>query len=112
LHLIKEGAPVKYVHAEEGAYLTQLGIYFITNAPHPNAAKLFFHWFFSREGQTVYARTDQVVPLRKDVPQEHLPATLRYVEGQPLIAPHMEDLSADRGKELLQLGKQIFEEGK
>lgn len=112
LHLIKEGAPVKYVHAEEGAFLTNLGIYFIANAPHPNAAKLFLQWFFSREGQTVYARTSQVVPLRKDVPQDHLPASLRYVEGQRLIAPLMEELSAEKAQELLKRGKEIFEESK
>lgn len=112
LHLIKEGAPVKYVHAEEGAFLTNLGIYFIANAPHPNAAKLFLQWFFSREGQTVYSKNSQVVPLRKDMPQDHLPASLRYVEGQRLIAPRPEELSAERAIELLKLGKEIFEEGK
>lgn len=112
LHLMKERAPVKYVHAGEGAYLTQLGIYFIANAPHPNAARLFLHWFFSKDGQTTYATNSQVVPLRKDVPQDHLPASLRYVEGQHVVAPRLEDLSPDRGKELLQLGKQIFEEAK
>jgi iron(III) transport system substrate-binding protein len=112
LHLMKERAPVKYVHAEEGAFLTNLGIYFIANAPHPNAAKLFLQWFFSREGQTVYARNSQVVPLRKDVAQDYLPASMRYVQGQRLIAPLMEELSGEKAQELINLGKQIFEEGK
>ena len=36
----------------------------------------------------------------------------RYPEGQSVLMAAEEDLNADRVKELVALGKQIFEEGK
>jgi ABC-type Fe3+ transport system substrate-binding protein len=83
----------------------------LTNSPHPNAAKWLLHWIYTKEGQTIYARNHQVPSLRKDVPQDYLRPDMRYVEGQPLLMPSAEDLTAERTKELRDLAKQIFEDG-
>jgi iron(III) transport system substrate-binding protein len=110
--LVLEGAPVKFIHPKEGSHLATQGIHFISNAPHPNAAKLFLNWIYTREGQTLYATNHQVPSLRKDVSQDYLPAGMRYVEGRPLLVPDAEDLSAERTKELRALARKIFEGGK
>jgi iron(III) transport system substrate-binding protein len=112
--LLQEGAPVRYVHPKEGSHLATNGIYFIGNAPHPNAAKLFLHWLFTREGQATYAPRTLEISIRKDVPQDYLPADHRYVEGQPFMMAEWrkEDLAPERIKELSLLAKTIFEEKK
>lgn len=112
LALFKEGGPVKFIHPKEGSHLFVLGTSLVANAPHPNAAKLYFHWFYSKEGQTVYSRSNKVISLRKDVSQDHLPPDLRYIEGAPVMMPEAEDFGAEKSQELTKLGKQIFEEKK
>jgi iron(III) transport system substrate-binding protein len=106
--LIRQGAPVKFVVPKEGSYLSFQGIYSIVNAPHPNAARLFLHWFFTREGQEVYARKTLAISVRKDVGQDYLPADERYVEGQPYMMADPADSMPARLKELTSLGKDIF----
>ena len=62
--------PVKHLPTlKEGTYVSGgngiLGI--IKGAPHPNAAKLFFNWLLSREGQELHGRTAQQPTRRLDV---------------------------------------------
>jgi ABC-type Fe3+ transport system substrate-binding protein len=85
---------------------------FLTGVPHPNAAKVFINWFYSREGQTVYNQHHQSVSLRKDVPQDHLSPQERYVDGRPFFIQSLEDVEPGRPAETLILARKIFEEGK
>ena len=110
--LVLEGAPVKFIHSKEGSHVATQGVHLLANSPHPNAAKWLLHWIYTKEGQTIYATNHQVPSLRKDVPQDYLRPDMRYVEGQPLLMPAVEDLTAERTQELRLLAKQIFEEGK
>lgn len=110
--LIAEGAPVRFAQPKEGSHMANQGMDFIANAPHPNAAKVFIHWFFSREGQALYAPNNNAISVRKDVAQDYLPPDMRYIEGQPFMVADPEDLTAERTRQLLDLGRQIFEEGK
>jgi iron(III) transport system substrate-binding protein len=107
--LIKEGAPVKFVHPKEGSHLSTGGIAMILNAPHANAAKLFLNWFYTREGQMIYAPNMLTISVRKDVPQDYLPEGERYLEGAPILMAQPEDLSAEKSEELYKLAKEIFE---
>jgi len=109
--LLKQGAPVDYIHPKEGSFPFAQSMSYVTNAPHPNAAKVFIDWFYSREGQSLYSKNDGNVSLRKDVPHDHLPPSVRYVEGSPFMMPTAEDQQESRPLELLALGKQIFEQG-
>lgn len=67
--LILEGAPLKLLSMTEGSYVSNDDIGMVKGAPHPNAAKLFINWLFSREGQNVFAKAAASVDsMRKDVP--------------------------------------------
>jgi iron(III) transport system substrate-binding protein len=110
--LIEEGAPVKFVEPEEGLRLGTNGVELIANAPHPNAAKLFLHWFYTREGQTVYARNNRAVSVRKDVPQDYLPPDQRYVEGQKFMVADADDFTAEGSQRVTNLARKIFEKAK
>jgi len=62
--------PVKHLPTlKEGTYVSGgngiLGI--IKGAPHPNAAKVFFNWLLSREGQELHGKTAQQPTRRLDV---------------------------------------------
>jgi ABC-type Fe3+ transport system substrate-binding protein len=62
--------PVKQLSTlKEGTYVSGgngiVGI--IKGAPHPNAAKVFFNWLLSREGQELYGKTTQQPTRRLDV---------------------------------------------
>jgi iron(III) transport system substrate-binding protein len=62
--------PVKHLPTlKEGTYVSGgngiIGI--IKGAPHPNAAKLFFNWLLSREGQELHGKTAQQPTRRLDV---------------------------------------------
>ncbi len=71
---VRVGAPIKYMVAAEGTWLTGgpgvMGL--INKAPHPNAAKVFINWLLSKEGQTLYSRTNLTQSSRVDIPTEHL----------------------------------------
>ena len=113
LALMEQGAPLKFVHPREGSHLSESGISLIRNAPHSNAARLFLQWFFTKEGQTLFARTLPAVSVRKDVSQDSLPEGMRYIEGAPFLAKSLEDMRrSEKAAELRALAKQIFEEGK
>jgi iron(III) transport system substrate-binding protein len=108
--LIREGAPVKYSHPREGSFLTTQGVYLLANPAHPNAAKLFLQWFYTREGQDIYARNTHSISLRKDVSQEHIPPDERFVEGQPLMVAEWtsDELTPEKIAQGAALAKQIF----
>jgi len=106
--LVQEGAPVKYTYPKEGGHLSVQGIEMVANAPHPNATKLFFQWFYTKEGQSVYAPKTLAISVRKDIPQDYIPAGERYVEGQPFLMPDPEDFSVEKNKEISKIAEEIF----
>jgi iron(III) transport system substrate-binding protein len=110
--LQQEGAPVKYVHLKEGDYISVPGLYLLVNAPHPNAARAFINWFYSKEGQTTHSQHNLVISLRKDVPQDHLPPADRYLEGRSYRLADAEDITPEGSRRVMALGRQIFEAGK
>jgi len=110
--LVAEGAPVKFIQPKEGSHLAYIGTCVVAPVMHANAAKLFLNWLYTKEGQGVYAKSMNAVPLRKDVSQDHLAPNERYVEGRPIMAREAEDLTDKRAFELYALGKQIFVEKK
>lgn len=110
--LVREGAPVRFVQPKEGSHLAYIGTCSLSPVSHPNAAKLYLTWLYTQEGQSLYTKPMNAIPLRKDVSQDHVAANERYIEGQPFMARAVEDLTDQRAYELYALGKQIFEEKK
>jgi len=53
LRLIGTGAPLAIIYPTEGAPLVPVGSSVMAKAPHPNAARLFMHFFCSTEGQQI-----------------------------------------------------------
>jgi iron(III) transport system substrate-binding protein len=107
--VIQEGAPVRYLYPSEGGHLSVQGIEMIAKAPHSNAAKLFFHWFYTREGQSIYAPKTLAISVRKDVPQDYIPPDERYAEGQSFLMPTPEDFTVEKNKEITKLAGEIFD---
>ena len=108
--LVQEGGPVRFIQPKEGSHMAVQGVEFIANAPHMNAAKLFFHWFYTREGQSISAPKTNAISVRKDVPQDYLPPDERYVDGQPFMMPAPEDFTVEKNAELSKLAEEIFKQ--
>jgi len=72
---IKKGAPLNYMRNEGIATITANAL--AKDAPHPNAAWLFYRWSASEEGQKAYAAGGRLPPHPKVEPVEKIkPATL------------------------------------
>src|SRR3954464_2886339 len=54
LQLIQSGAPIVPVYPVEGTPAVTLNGAILKQAPHPNAARLFMNFMFSREGQQIF----------------------------------------------------------
>ncbi len=75
----KAGAPIKWISPVEGVYLSSGAsgsLSYFSQAPHPNAAKVFVNWFMTKEGLTIWSQSSLTQSARKDVPTDFL-----YPEG-------------------------------
>lgn len=66
-----KGSPIEVVVPEEGAILMTTPSMIMAKAPHPNAAKLFQDFQYSKEVSEVYVKNG-ASPLRPDVPDNPL----------------------------------------
>ena len=85
-----QGLPVDmFGRMKEGAGLSagQAILTRVSQAPHPNAAKVFINWFLSREGQISFqkalGKADEGSPdsLRIDIPKDAVDPRSRRVDG-------------------------------
>ncbi len=105
--LAKKGLPIKQIFLPKQVGLVRAGgsgccISVFSNAPHPNAAKLFANWFLSKEGQTL---THTLIPnidrssLRNDIPfgevapdQRRKPGVeYAFPDADPKFGPRQEE---------------------
>ncbi len=63
-----KGAPIEYVYPPDGVIGVPESWGIVTEAPHPEAAKLFLDWFLGVPGQTGYGEVLAYNSLRADVP--------------------------------------------
>ena len=64
-----EGAPLKAIDMAEGIPIYRSGaVALLQGSPHPNAARVFINWLFSKEGVTTFSKYSLTVGFRKDVP--------------------------------------------
>lgn len=68
--------PLKFLYPEEGTYVSINGMSIIKGAPHPNAAKLYFNFLLSEEGQDIGAKLAGWSPVRPGVKAEYPEADL------------------------------------
>ena len=76
---IKKGAPLGYMLSEGIATITANAL--AKDAPHPNAARLFYRWSASEEGQKAYAAGGRLPPHPKVEPVEKIRPAVVYPIG-------------------------------
>ncbi len=76
---IKKGAPLGYMVTEGIATITANAL--AKDAPHPNAARLFYRWSASEEGQKAYAAGGRLPPHPKVEPVEKIRPAILYPIG-------------------------------
>ena len=68
LQMIAKGAPLALVYPTEGTPSIPGGAGVMVDAPHPNAARLFDLFLFSRDGQKLLVDTARIRSFHPDVP--------------------------------------------
>ncbi len=102
------GAPVQWVVASEGDYLTGGGsLSFFDRAPHPNAARVFVNWILSKEGLTTWSRTALMSTSRKDVATDFLPPEARRKPNLQYFSTDSEE-AKEKATEATKLSKEIY----
>ena len=76
---IRKGAPLGYMLTEGIATITANAL--AKDAPHPNAARLFYRWSASEEGQKAYAAGGRLPPHPKVEPVEKIRPAVLYPIG-------------------------------
>ena len=76
---IKKGAPLGYMLTEGIGTITADAL--AKDAPHPNAAQLFYRWSASEEGQKAYAAGGRLPPHPKVEPMEKIRPAVVYPIG-------------------------------
>lgn len=76
---IRKGAPLGYMLNEGIATITANAL--AKDAPHPNAAKLFYRWSASEEGQKAYAEGGRLPPHPRVQPREKIKPAVVYPIG-------------------------------
>jgi iron(III) transport system substrate-binding protein len=76
---IKKGAPLGFMLTEGIATITANAL--AKDAPHPNAARLFYRWSASEEGQKAYAAGGRLPPHPKVEPREKIRPAVLYPIG-------------------------------
>ena len=67
LQMIASGAPIALVYPAEGTPSIPGGAGVVVDAPHPNAARLFALYLFSRDGQQLLADMARIRSFHPDV---------------------------------------------
>ena len=83
--LIGSGAPIALVYPVEGTPAAVLNGVVMQRAPHPNAARLFINFMFSREGQQIFADYGfrSVHPEVRDPPGRKPLAEIKVLRTDP-----------------------------
>lgn len=90
---VEAGAPLDFVRPVEGSYMTSGSgtLFYMKNAPHPNAAKIFINWILTKEGQTIFSKSLAAPSSRIDVTTEGMDANL-------ILRPGIKYLNSDDEK--------------
>lgn len=85
-----------------------------SQAPHPNAAKVFLNWYLSREGQMAFQRIgrpgEHPNSRRIDIPKGDVSPEQRLVDGRKYIDTNRAEWQETLGTAILPLAKKIMEE--
>jgi iron(III) transport system substrate-binding protein len=86
---LKQGNPIKIIYPKEGVPLVVSPVAIAKDAPHPNAAKLFMEFIFSKESQQLLADKEG---LYTGHPEVTYPADKPKLKDLKLLAPNADEL--------------------
>jgi iron(III) transport system substrate-binding protein len=79
--------------------------------PHPNAARVYANWMFSKEGQQAMVDIEGLFSVRADVDESRLPARVKQVPGVKYTNANSETLAAtDLAKSMRDLVTKAIDE--
>lgn len=83
---LTQGVPLQAIDMAEGTVVNgrSAGLVLVQGAPQPNAARVFFNWFMSQEGQTVFHKAQGTISYRNDVPDFVLTGA-RLTPANPIL---------------------------
>jgi iron(III) transport system substrate-binding protein len=103
--LLEDGAPVGFVYPKSGTTTSANVGLVAKNAPHPNAAKVFFNWLMTEQGQKYLQEYCGLSVTRKGIPPlSKLPATSELSnvkDGEKILTP-------ERQKKIVDNWRQVF----
>lgn len=109
---VQAGAPVALYTPQGGSAVTtgNSNTSMLNRAPHPNAAKLFINWLFTKEAQIPFSVVQTYPSLRLDVPTTHIePGKLAYRDANAkYIVSDTEEFQLKVRPEGLKLVAEIF----
>ncbi|MEA2986068.1 MAG: hypothetical protein QOD94_2322, partial [Alphaproteobacteria bacterium] len=101
--LRQEGLPIDSVHGLEdmpGSLSGGNQVALYSNAPHPNAARVFVNWMASKEGSEIYARALNMVPVRTDIDaSSFMPPEVIPKPGVNYFDPYLYDFTVTTKEE-------------
>ena len=82
---LQEGAPLKAIDMAEGIVTYRTGgVALLQGVTHPNAARVFINWLFSKEGQSIFGKGAGSIGFREDVPS-FMPPQGQFTPGNPIM---------------------------
>lgn len=99
----RSGAPVKLVFPAEGVPSAPYAIALVKGCRHPNAAKLFYQWVLSSEGQASITEIRGAYSARPDVPEPRGKIPMNQVNFFPLDRDDFKRVRADWIKEWVEI---------
>ena len=84
LQMIEKGAPLALVYPAEGTPSIPGGAGVVVDAPHPNAARVFAMYLFSKDGQQLLADMARIRSVHPDV---KLPAVMKALSEIAIMKP-------------------------
>lgn len=89
----KNGAPVQAVYPKELVTASIIPMALVRNGPNPEAAKVFYDWWLSREGQVLLQEVNSIYSPRNDVTP--LPGLPKFAD-LPVVVASTEELDKYR----------------
>ncbi len=99
----KQGNPIKIVYPKEGVPLVVSPVAIAKDAPHPNAAKLFTEFIFSKESQQLLADREGLYTGHPDVTYPADKPKLKDLNLLPADADELEKRNAEIKKRFVEI---------
>jgi iron(III) transport system substrate-binding protein len=101
--MLKQGNPLKMIYPKEGVPLVVSPVAIAKDAPHPNAAKLFTEFIFSKESQQLLADKEGLYTGHPEVTYPADKPKLKDLKLLPVDADELEKRNAEIKKRFVEI---------